>query len=49
MNREPEATADEQAGTAWWNSLTEDQRAHGLQVAGAAVPAEAWAAYKQSA
>ena len=44
-DREP--TPDETAGMAWWNSLTEADRADWLARAGSAVPADAWAAYKR--
>ena len=39
---------DEQQGMDWWNQLTEDERANWLQIAGSAVPAEAWAAYQRT-
>lgn len=39
-------TSDEKLGIDWWNSLTEVARSYWLSVAGSAVPAEAWAAYK---
>ena len=38
---------EEQRGMNWWNQLTEDARAHWLQIAGSAIPAEAWAAYQR--
>jgi hypothetical protein len=44
-DRQP--TADEQAGMAWWNSLTEAERAYWLHRADTATPAEAWDAFKQ--
>jgi len=37
---------DGEAGMFWWNNITEVQRAYWLSVAGSAVPADAWAAYK---
>ena len=40
-------TPDEAAGIAWWNRLTEAERAQWLAVAGSAVPADAWVAYKR--
>jgi hypothetical protein len=40
-------TADERAGMAWWNGLTE-AGAYWLRVANTAIPAEAWAAYKRT-
>ena len=45
FDREP--TEDEQAGIAWWNSLTEASRAEWLRIAGSAKPADAWAEFKQ--
>lgn len=42
--REP--TADEIAGMRWWNALTEAERSKWLSVAGTAVAADAWAAFK---
>lgn len=44
---DPKPTADEAAGIAWWNGLSEADRAAWLKGAGSAVPAEAWAAFKQ--
>ncbi len=41
QDREP--TAEESAGMAWWNALTEGERANWLARADTAVPAEAWA------
>ena len=41
-------TRDEKDGIAWWNGLTEVARSYWLSVAGSAVPADAWAAYKRS-
>jgi hypothetical protein len=41
-------TPDEVDGMVWWNSLTEVERAHWLDVAGSAVAADAWAAFKRS-
>lgn len=40
-------TSDEDAGIAWWNQFTEAERAQWLAVAGTAVPADAWVAYKR--
>jgi hypothetical protein len=34
---------------AWWNALTEEQRAYWLREAKTAIPAEGWAAYKRTA
>ena len=49
-DREP--TTDEEQGIAWWNSLSEAKRLHGLQLAGGAAAgasaASAWAAFKQA-
>jgi hypothetical protein len=42
-------TPDEAAGIAWWNALTEPQRAAWCERAGTAVPAEAWAEFKRQA
>jgi hypothetical protein len=39
-------TADEQLDIAWWNGLTEEQRAYWLREANTAIVAEAWAYYK---
>jgi hypothetical protein len=36
-------TDDETAGIAWWNALTEEQRAYWLAQANTASVAEAWA------
>ena len=44
--REPR-TADEAAGIAWWNQLTEIERARWLAAAGSAVVADAWALCKR--
>ena len=38
--------ADALAGMAWFNSLTASERRHWLEVAGSAVPADAWRAFK---
>jgi len=35
-------TDDEKAGIAWWNGLTNTERAHWLKAAQTAVPAVAW-------
>lgn len=43
-DREP--TADERAGMAWWNAMSEHARREWLRKARSAVPAEAWAAYR---
>ncbi|MDK6078947.1 hypothetical protein [Massilia varians] len=40
--------ADTQAGIEWWNSLTEERRAHWMLVAASAVPADAWKAFCES-
>lgn len=36
---------NDQDGIAWWNSCTEEERAHWLRVAASAVPLDAWLAY----
>lgn len=41
-------TTDEANGIAWWNGLTEDQRAAWLRLAGTAIPAVAWAFAKDT-
>lgn len=38
--------ADAKAGMAWYNGLTRLKRAHWHRIAGSAVPAEAWAAWR---
>jgi hypothetical protein len=38
---------DEKAGMAWWNALTEQERADWLRIADTAVPAVAWAVWQQ--
>jgi hypothetical protein len=43
---EREPTNDEAMGMAWWNGLTESERAHWMKSAGTAVVADAWAAFK---
>ncbi|EWS66581.1 hypothetical protein Y695_00174 [Hydrogenophaga sp. T4] len=45
-NREP--TVDEMMGIAWWNSLTEQDRARWMRAAeNTGVVADAWAAFKK--
>ncbi|WP_295551209.1 hypothetical protein [uncultured Pseudacidovorax sp.] len=41
-------TTDEANGFAWWNGLTEDQRAAWFRLAGTAIPAVAWAFAKDT-
>lgn len=42
-------TADEAAGMAWWNALTEDKRRYWMATAGdTGVVADAWSAYKRN-
>lgn len=41
----PVDVGNPQEGVTWWNALQERERAHWLDVAGSAVPAEAWAAW----
>jgi hypothetical protein len=43
----PEAD-DTEAGMAWFNGLTRAERAHWLALAGSAVPADAWRAFRDS-
>lgn len=38
---------DDYRGMFWWNNLTEVVRAYWLSVAGSAVPADAWEAFKK--
>jgi hypothetical protein len=45
MNRE--GSEDETAGIAWWNPLSEEQRAYWLREANTAIVAEAWAFHKR--
>ena len=45
---ETNATPDDRAGMAWWNSLTKPERARWLVEAGSARPVDAWRAYKGS-
>lgn len=40
---------DAKLGMQWWNGSTEAERARWLKVAGSAIPAEAWEAYKRDA
>lgn len=47
VGQQREPTSNEAAGIAWWNALTETERAKWLAQAGSAVPADAWAAYKR--
>jgi hypothetical protein len=42
-------TADDLAGIAWWNGMTDFQRARALWAAKTAVPAEAWEYWQRSA
>ncbi|MGB6485480.1 MAG: hypothetical protein WBE91_01170 [Steroidobacteraceae bacterium] len=37
---------DARAGMAWFNSMTPAERAHWLEVAGSAVPFDAWRAFQ---
>ena len=41
-------TTDEAMGIAWWNNLTERQRAEALLAADTACPVEAWNLWKQT-
>lgn len=38
---------DDMEGILWWNSIAEGDRANWMKIAGSAVPADAWAAYKR--
>lgn len=38
---------DAMEGILWWNAMTETDRADWMKIAGSAVPADAWAAYKR--
>jgi hypothetical protein len=40
--------ADAEGGPAWWNFLSESERAAMLKAANTAVPAEAWAHWRRS-
>ena len=40
-------TVSEQVGMAWWNRLTEAERAYWLRVAGSAQPVDAYRAYSR--
>lgn len=42
----PAIPADAETGMAWYNGLSKAERAHWHDVAGSAVPADAWAAWK---
>jgi hypothetical protein len=42
----PAPDTDAGLGMAWWNRISERERAQWLRVAGSAVPADAWAAFK---
>ncbi len=41
--------ADDVLGMAWWNELTEQRRAHWLQLAGSCRPVDAWHCFKRAA
>ena len=41
-------TADDLTGIAWWNSMTEPERAYWLQRAKADAPKQAWEHYKRA-
>jgi hypothetical protein len=47
MNISREPSADELAGVAWWNSLSEPRRADWLRLADSTKPADAWAEFKR--
>lgn len=42
-------TDDARAGIAWWNSLQPAERGEWLEIAGSAVPADAWRAFQAGA
>jgi len=44
-DRDP--SADDLAGVAWWNSLSEPRRADWLRLADSTKPADAWAEFKR--
>lgn len=44
----PEQRRDAEFGMAWWNNLTEPERSKWLARADSAVPADAWAEFKES-
>lgn len=46
MSETRKATADEVAGMAWWNEMSEQQRGITLQLYRATSAAEAWSAHK---
>jgi hypothetical protein len=46
MQREP--TDDGAAGSAWWNALSENERAYWAKRAESARPADAWRVYERS-
>lgn len=46
QNFDREPTADERAGIAWWNAMTETERAYWLSAAQTPTPAVAWAYYQ---
>lgn len=47
-NTHPGNDNDASMGMAWWNALDETERRHWLGVAGTAVVADAWAAWKRT-
>ena len=46
-NTPPTPSGDDLAGFAWFNGLTDGERAFWLSQAGSAVPAAAWSAFKR--
>ena len=48
MTDDRKPTTDEAMGIAWWNGLTEQERARWMRAAGnTGVAADAWAAFKE--
>jgi len=43
----PANTVDAHLGMAWWNGMTERERAEALRCANTAIPAEAWRHWKE--
>lgn len=44
----PVVLDDPQDGVVWWNSIPEQDRAHWLEVAKSAVPADAWISFQRA-
>jgi len=43
---EGKPTRQETRGMAWWNAMSDADRAYWLRIAGSATPADAWAQYQ---